>query len=239
VSWLPIARDDNRAIRARRDDGPMRAILDLLLPPSCAGCGLEGVALCPRCARPLQRRSTEPPGIPVGLDVPLPLGLVQLEWCAAFTGPVRDAIHALKYRGERRLAEPLGAALADRWAHAGRGGDLLVPVPVHRSRLRERGFDQADDIARTCGRRLGLPVSGVLERRHRTVAQHSLGRVERARNLGGAFGVREGQQDQVVGRWIILVDDVSTTGTTLTGCALALLDAGALAVSALTVARER
>jgi len=126
--------------------------------------------------------------MPVGLAVPLPVGLVQLEWCAAFTGPVRDAVHALKYRGERRLAAPLGAAIADRWARAGRGGDLLVPVPVHRSRLRERGFDQADDIARACGSRLGLPVMGALERRHRTMAQHSLGRLERARNLGGAVG---------------------------------------------------
>ena len=114
-----------------------------------------------------------------------------------------------------------------------------MPVPVHRSRLRERGFDQAEDIARACGRRLGLPVIGALERRHRTTAQHSLGRLDRARNLGGAFGVREAHRSQVVGRWIVLIDDVSTTGATLTGCALALLDAGALAVSALTVARER
>ena len=218
---------------------PMRAILDLLLPATCAGCGLEGTPLCTRCARPLRRRIDEPPGIPVGLAIPVPAGLVQVEWCAAFTGPVRDAIHVLKYRGERRLAEPLGAAIADRWAQAGRGGDLLVPVPVHRSRLRERGFDQADDIARACGRRLGLPVVGALERRHRTVAQHSLGRLERAQNLGGAFGVRDGLREEVAGRWIILVDDVSTTGATLTGCAAALLDSGALAVSALTVARER
>lgn len=217
----------------------MRAILDLLLPPTCAGCGTEGAPLCSRCARPLRRRMDEPPGSPVGLAIPVPAGLVQVEWCAAFTGPVRDAIHVLKYRGERRLAEPLGAAIADRWTHAGRGGDLLVPVPVHRSRLRERGFDQADDIARACGRRLGLPVVGALERRHRTVAQHSLGRLARAQNLGGVFGVREGFRERVAGRWVILIDDVSTTGATLTGCALALLDSGALAVSALTVARER
>jgi ComF family protein len=214
-------------------------MLDLLLPATCAGCGLEGAPLCARCARPLGRRMDEPPGIPVGLAIPVPVGLLQLEWCAAFTGPVRDAIHALKYRGERRLAEPLGAAIADRWARAGRGGDLLVPVPLHRSRLRERGFDQADDIARACGQRLGLPVAGALERRHRTVAQHSLGRAERAQNLGGAFGVRDGRRGQVAGRWIVLVDDVSTTGATLSGCASALLEAGALAVSALTVARER
>ena len=217
----------------------MRAILDLLLPPTCAGCGLEGAALCARCVRPLRRRIDEPPGIPIGLAVPVPVGLVQLEWCAAFTGPVRDAIHALKYRGERRLAGPLGAAIADRWTRAGCGGDLLVPVPVHRSRFRERGFDQADDIARACGRRLDLPVIRALERRHRTVAQHSLGRVERAQNLGGAFGVLDRHREQVAGRWIVLVDDVSTTGATLSGCALALLEAGALAVSALTVARER
>ena len=200
----------------------MRAVLDLLLPPTCAGCGAEGAVLCSRCARPLLRRMDEPPGVPVGLAVPLPAGLVQLEWCSAFTGPVRDAIHVLKYRGERRLAEPLGAALAERWARAGRGGDLLVPVPIHRSRLRERGFDQADDIARACGRHLGLPVVGALERRHRTTAQHSLGRLERARNMGGAFGVREARREQIMGRWIVLVDDVSTTGVTLTGCALAL-----------------
>ena len=181
----------------------------------------------------------EPPGIPIGLATPLPAGLVQLEWCAAFTGPVRGAIHALKYRGERRLAEPLGAAIADRWVRAGRGGDLLVPVPVHQSRLRERGFDQADDLARVCGRRLGLPVIGALERRHRTMAQHSLGRLERAHNLGGAFGVRDRHRPQVAGRWVVLIDDVSTTGATLSGCAAALLAVDALAVSALTVARER
>ncbi len=195
--------------------------------------------LCEPCGRPLHRRLAEPPGVPVGLGAPLPPRLVQQEWCAAFTGPVRAAIHALKYRGERRLAEPLGAALAARWERAGRGGDLLVPVPVHASRRRERGFDQAEDLARVCGRRLGLPVAATLERRHRTTAQHSLGRGERARNLGGAFTARSASAGGMHGRWVILVDDVSTTGATLSECAAALLEGGARAVSALTVARER
>jgi len=217
----------------------MRAVLDLLLPPICAGCGAEGEPLCEACARPLRRRLDEPPGMPVGLAIPVPFGLVQLEWCAAFTGPVRAAIHAHKYRGERRVAGPLGRALAERWASVGRGGDLVVPVPVHPARLRERGFDQAADLARVCGEHLGVPVAGVLERRQRTAAQHALGREDRARNMAGAFGVREAARGRVAGRWVVVVDDVSTTGVTLSGCAAALLEAGALAVSGLTVARER
>jgi competence protein ComFC len=217
----------------------MRALLDLLLPPTCAGCGLEGTPLCDRCSRPLRRRLDEPPGVPIGLDHPLPRGLVQVEWCAAFTGPVRAAIHTFKYRGERRLAEPLGLAIAERWRRVGRGGDLVVPVPIHPSRLRERGFDQAEDLARVCGRQLGLPMMHALERRVRTIAQHSLGRQERAANMGGAFAVNGGSDGEVPGRWIVLVDDVSTTGATLSECALALRAGGARAVSAVTVARER
>lgn len=217
----------------------MRSLLDLLLPATCPGCGREGPPLCERCARPLARRLEEPPGVPVGLDRPLPVGLVQLEWCAAFTGPVRDALHALKYRGERRLSAPLGEALAARWRRAGRGGDLLVPVPVHASRLRERGFDQAVDLSRAFARASGLPMLHALERQHRTTAQHSLGRQERARNLGGAFRVRDERRPAIRGRWVVLVDDIMTTGTTLAECAGALLESDALAVSAITVARER
>lgn len=217
----------------------MRRALDLLLPPSCAGCGTEGAPLCERCLVPLGRRQDEPPGMPVGLVEPLPPGIVQLEWCASFTGPVRDAIHALKYRGERRLAGPLGDALAARWTRAGRGGDVLVPVPVHPSRRRERGFDQAEDLTRACARAIGLPMSTALVRVHRTTAQHGLGRASRAANLGGAFSVDPRRLGEVRGRWVVLVDDVTTTGATLAESAAALHAAGALAVSAVTVARER
>ena len=217
----------------------MRRAFDLLLPPVCAGCGREGTPLCERCAAPLARRLEEPPGMPVGLLAPLPHGLVQLEWCGTFSGPVRDAIHALKYRGERRLGAVLAEAMAERWRRAGRGGEVLVPVPVHPSRRRERGFDQAEDLALACGRRLGLPSVAALERRQRTTAQHSLGRSERAANLGGAFMVRADRVAAVLGRWVVLVDDVSTTGATLSECAAALHVAGARAVSGLTVARDR
>lgn len=217
----------------------MHALLDLLLPPTCPGCGREGAILCPDCARWLARRIDEPPGVPLGLPWPLPPGLVQLEWCAAFTGPVRAAIHAHKYRGDRRLATPLGRAMADRWRRVGVAADVVVHVPVHASKLRERGFDQARDLARSCAGALGLRALDALERAERTAAMHALGRAERARNVGGAFRVRDGMERAVAGRHALLLDDVLTTGATMSGCARALLAAGAASVSGLAVARER
>lgn len=217
----------------------MRRALDLLLPPACVACGREGAPLCDRCARPLARRLDEPPGSPLGLVAPLPRGILQLEWCAAFEGPVRDALHALKYRGERRLAPVLGRAMAERWRRAARGGDILVPVPVHPDRRRDRGFDQAEDLAKATAAVLGLPWTVALERRTRTMALHTLGRTERVANLRGAFGVRSDRRDRIVGRWVVLVDDTLTTGATLTECAAALRTAGVPAVSGLTVARDR
>jgi len=164
---------------------------------------------------------------------------VQLEWCAAFSSPARAALHALKYDGERRLAEPLGLLLARRWSRAGVGGEILVPVPIHSQRRRERGFDQAEVLAGVAGRHLRLPVLPALMRTERTVAQHALGRAERVRNVAGAFAARPDMSQRLGGRWLILIDDVATTGATLSGCATALHAAGALAVSALTLARER
>lgn len=216
-----------------------RALLDLLVPPRCPGCGLEGAVLCQTCSRPLRRRLFEPAGRPLGLPAALPPGLVQVEWCATFSGPVRTAIHALKYRGERRLVEPLATALAERWQRAGAGGDLLTWAPVHPSRRRERGFDQAELLARAAAERLALPATPCLARQQRTAAQHLLGQKERAGNLAGVFTVPEAVQGQVAGRWVVVVDDVLTTGATLSGCAAALKEAGALAVSAITVARDR
>jgi ComF family protein len=215
------------------------ALLDLLLPPSCPGCGIEGVLLCRTCRRPLERRLDEPPGAPVGLAVLLPPGLVQLEWCASFSGPTRAALHALKYDGEQRLAKPLGELLAARWRRAGAGGDLLVPVPIHPDRHRERGFNQAALLALAAGKALRLPVIEPLARGQATDAQYGLGRRARQANVGRAFVATAPGGAAIRGRWIVLVDDVTTTGATLSGCAAALLEAGALAVSGLTVARER
>jgi ComF family protein len=166
--------------------------------------------------------------------------LAQLEWCAPFSGPVRAALHGLKYAGERRLTEPLAAAVAARWKVAGAGGDLLVPVPVHAERARRRGYDQAVLLTMEVSRRSGLPWLAALERTRNTSPQFDLGRRARRVNVAGAFALRgPWEVAQVRERWIVLVDDVVTTGSTLVACAEALRTAGAAAVSAVTVARER
>ncbi|HJP89526.1 MAG TPA: hypothetical protein VJ850_10880 [Candidatus Limnocylindrales bacterium] len=214
--------------------------LDLALPAACAGCRREGSALCSECEPALDARLEAERGVPIGLPADIPVPLLQLEWCAPFTGITRRALHALKYDGERRLATPLGAAIARRWERAGVAGDTFVPVPASPDRVRERGYDQAALLAGEAARRLRVPVLHALERTRATTAQFDLDRAARASNLGGAFRiVQRTPRLPTEGRWFVLVDDVATTGATLAACATTLLDAGAMAVSAITVARER
>jgi predicted amidophosphoribosyltransferase len=112
-------------------------------------------------------------------------------------------------------------------------------VPVHPRRRRDRGFDQAEELARRTGAALALPVARTVARVAATTAQHGLGQQERLANLSGAFLVPPETARTVAGRWPILVDDVVTTGATLAACAAALRAAGAVGVSAIAVARER
>jgi ComF family protein len=221
--------------------------LDLALPATCAGCDREGAALCSDCTPALDARLHLAPGTPIGLPGDIPEPLVQVEWCASFGGVTRRALHRLKYAGDRRLAEPLGQAVGRRWRRAGVGGAALVPVPASPDRVRDRGYDQAELIAMAAGRVCGLPVRPILERTRLTTAQFDLDRRARAGNVTGAFrlhvdavdGPIPGGTSKIEGAWLVLVDDVMTTGSTLAACARVLMDHGALAVSAVTVARER
>lgn len=228
-------------------------LLDLAFPARCPGCGREGAPICAACLPALDARLEQPAGISIGLPSDVPPGILQLEWCAPFGGLVRRALHQLKYGGETRLATPLGAAIARRWARVAAGGDVLVPVPVHADRARHRGYDQAVLIARAAASELGLPCAPILERARATIAQFDLDRATRATNVRGAFRLKPapgsrpaaetgggpGSGTPLAGRWIVLVDDVVTTGATLSACAAPLLAAGAVGVSAVTVARER
>src|SRR4051794_12646982 len=218
-------------------------LLDLAFPARCPGCGREGRPICGGCEPSLDARLALPAGVAIGLPSDVPAPLLQLEWCAPFGGLVRRALHELKYGGETRLAEPLGEAVARRWSRVGVGGDVIVPVPVHAERRRHRGYDQAELIAAVAARALNVPMAPLIERARATTAQFDLDRRTRASNVEGAFRLRGGRPassgSSLRGRWIVLVDDVVTTGATLSACARPLLDAGAIGVSAVTVARER
>jgi len=219
-------------------------LLDSALPARCPGCRAEGPPICAACAPKLDGRLELPAGIAIGLPSDVPPPLLQLEWCAPFTGVVRTALHELKYSGEQRLAGPLGAAIARRWRRVGAGGDVLVPVPVHATRRRRRGYDQAELLARAAATELGFPCATILERSRATIAQFDLDRSQRAVNVAGAFRLRAdpgrpSHPRPLAGRWVVLIDDVVTTGASLAACAVPLIEAGAVGVSAITVARER
>jgi ComF family protein len=148
--------------------------------------------------------------------------------------PLAAAIQDLKYRRHRAVAATLGTLLAEHYPFA--EDALLVPVPLHRSRLRTRGFNQALLLARALGRRRGLPVvAKALARVRATTAQSGLGASERRRNLQGAFVVR--RPGAIRGHSVVLIDDVLTTGATADGCARALRAAGATTVDVYTVGR--
>jgi ComF family protein len=230
---------DGVASAGRAVSAGIARIVDLALPPRCVGCQDEGAVLCPACEAGLYGRDGIPPGVPIGMASHVPLPIVAHEWCTAYGGIGRPAIHALKYGGERRLAEPLGRAMAHRWRQVRADGEILVPLPVHASRRRERGYDQAELLAVVVGHHLGVPVVPALVRNRATVRQAELDHAARASNVRGAFVLSDGAAGTVSGRWAILVDDVMTTGATLAAAAETLLAADAIAVSALTLARER
>jgi ComF family protein len=150
----------------------------------------------------------------------------------AYDEALRAIVHALKYDARRSLARPLAAMMRARGADVLEGAACVVPVPLHPSRRRERGFNQARDLAR----HLGLPVVEALARVRRTPPQTELSAAERRKNLDGAFATTRHARE-LAGAIVVLVDDVSTTGATLDACAYTLRNAEVKEVRALTAAR--
>ncbi len=239
----------------------VRAAVDLLFPPVCLVCGAAGgrhPSLCGACWRSIRRLAPPwcalcgrpfwvlDPGVVAAGDGAIDRcgacrrrrpGFTYGRSAAVYEGAVREAVHALKFSGKSALAAPLGDLLLETCA---RGlpvaPDLVVPVPLHPARERERGFNQAALLARRVARSLGIALdTRALRRLRPTRAQAELSGAERRANVRGAFAARA--RANLAGRHVLLVDDVLTTGATITACARAALNAGALTVGALTVAR--
>lgn len=220
-------------------------LLDILFPPRCGGCQRVGSFWCPGCAAAVQAlplpicrrcglpiaRGTLCHGCRASLNYPVIIRSVGL-----YAAPLSSAIQQLKYDGVMAIAEPLGQLLAGYWQPQGLAMDLVVPVPLHGRRLRERGFNQARLLAVAFCCRAGLPLvqEGMLRRDRDTPQQVKLGPEERRHNMTGAFAWHG---PPLPGVRALLIDDVATTGATLAACAQALREAGARRIWALTVAR--
>ena len=152
-----------------------------------------------------------------------------------YDGVVRDAIRQLKYQNAKYVALPLAQQMANCYLAEGFDCDLVISVPLHSKREKERGYNQAQLLAAPLAQALGLPlVSDVLIRRHETPSQTLLNRKERERNLKSAF--KANKKSKVLGKTVLLVDDVFTTGATMDSCSEVLVKAGAKQVFCLTVA---
>jgi len=206
-----------------------RLLAATLFPPRCCLCGFPGASLdldlCTHCHAALPWDSTRDETLAALL----------------YEHPVDEMIRELKYQGVIAHARVFGALLAEKVrARGGALPGLLVPVPLHPARFRERGFNQAAAIARYAGRLLEIPVANYLVRRLRdTPSQTALGVAERHRNVQGAFGVRgtRAQRRLVEATHVAVLDDVTTTGSTLTELGRALLEAGVRRVDRWSVAR--
>jgi len=219
--------------------------LNVLFPPRCVGCRQVGTWLCPECLNQIPR--VEPPFCSRCGDAVVveglchrcrtaPLRIDGIRSVVSFEGVLRKAVHRFKYKGCTALAGPLGSLMAAYWAQHPMPVDVVVPVPLHAARLRERGYNQAALLAREMARQVGLPISQqTLIREYATLPQVKLNAEKRRENVSNAFHC---SRDGVAGLRVLLIDDVCTTGATLEACAIALYDEGqARSVRALTLAR--
>ncbi|MBO0746000.1 MAG: ComF family protein [Candidatus Dormibacteraeota bacterium] len=222
----------------------MQMLLDWLLPARCGGCRALGSWFCPGC-RALIRPLREPICARCGRELEVRgeacrcrrrlRALEAVRSAAAYEGPLERAIHRLKYQGRRPLARVLAELLVERFEPFLRPEALLLPVPLHPRRRRQRGFNQSQLLVEELRRAWSVGhARGRLVRCRDTRSQVGLDRAQRRRNVEGAFRWRG---PDLEGRPVLLIDDVITTCATVEACARALLEAGAGDVRALSVAR--
>jgi competence protein ComFC len=216
------------------------ALADSLYVPVCVWCGRRGSWICDRCrstVNPIRAPGCLRCGVRIGSLCEcalLPPELDSLRSAYPFEGWVRAAIHKLKYEGERARADSLAEsvfAVADYL----RDADLIIPVPIHPNRLRRRGFNQAELIARRLAEKSGVPLVSALERVQDRGSQVGRPAAERWLAVEGAFACVDTLAVRNMN--VVVFDDVITTGATISSCARALADAGAAEVRGLSMAR--
>lgn len=221
-----------------------RGLIDAVYPLECAGCGRAGQVICDRC------RAGLPALLPPFCEIcAVPGDFIRCPPCRdaapsfdgirapfLYAGAIRQAVLAFKYGGVRAAAPQLGGMLADYLKDHPLPGDLATAVPMHPRRRRERGYNQAELLARAVSRRNGLAYRGDLLVRSRPVAPQAgtATAAARATNVAGSVALKDDRD--LAGAGIILVDDVATTGNTLEVCAAVLKAAGAQSVWGLTLA---
>jgi len=221
----------DRARRPGHRPSLAHALFDLLFPPRCVACHIPGAWLCTACIDQIAFYERPWPAL---LEDGFPLHGVRA--AAHYSGALREAIHAFKYKGLRALGGTLGEMLSDCWDADPLPVDVIVPVPLHAVRLRERGYNQSVLLARQLARHSGLAIEeGGLVRVAATVPQVGLTTAQRAENVRDAF---RSPGSALQGCRVLLVDDVLTTGATLRACAQTALAGGASAVWGLALAHD-
>ncbi len=231
----------------------MHQLSDLVVPPLCLACRepiTEHDALCASCWSGIA--FIRPP-LCERLGLPLPYAMGEGAVSAAaianpplfhraravahYNGTMRRLVHDLKFHDRGELVRLLGGLMTEAASELLSEADVLVPIPLARMRLFLRRFNQAACLAQEAGRRCGLPCDMLsLVRTRATARQIGLSRTERIENVRGAFAVPPARRDRIEGRNVLLVDDVITTGATISAATRALLNAGALRVDVVALA---
>ena len=228
-------------------------ILDLILPEFCSGCGKEGTIFCEACLKELRQSFLYPKCFYCGAKSPAgkrsPAGRTCLS-CQKNTNiyaffssfpysnnDIKTLIHQLKYKRISKIAAILGAELGEYFLKMSPKippNSLIIPIPLHKHRHIERGFNQSELIAKFISKKIKIPILTALKKIKSTPDQTELSGEKRRKNIKGVFSITN--QEQIKGKNIILVDDVKTTGSTIEEAAGILKKSGAKRIWALTVA---
>jgi len=228
------------------------SLLDWVYPPRCMSCRnplpleksrLRNLWLCAHCEGlflPLETPGCEICSVPVKEGVSVCASCYGKSFfflhnrsAFAYDGLIRDMIHEIKFRRRRHVAQGLGRLWADMYKKSIPTDALLTPLPMHRSKKRYRGFDQAIVMAKAFAEATGNPYCNILERTKDTPPQSGLHPSQRIDNVNGAFKIKPGSKP---GQKYVLIDDIYTTGASLNECAKILKLHGALEVYAITLA---